>query len=149
MSLFHILVPSQAENTSRYHSGTQVLREGFLAFAAWLPPLWALSNKMWLEFTFWIVFVVGLYFAGDYIGPNIFWIYVLSAIWLGYEAQNLKMAALERRNFVSKGTLIAASADLAEMEWLRLSMKNTPQQDNNVSVQPSVEADEDFTGVQA
>lgn len=142
MSLFHILVPSQAENTSGYATDTKVLREGFSAFAAWLPPLWALSNKLWLETVFWIVFVTGLCFAFEYIGSSIFWIYVLSSIWLGYEAQDLKMAALKRRNFMSKGTLIAASADLAEMEWLRLSVKQASK------VQAS-ETPQNFTGVQA
>jgi hypothetical protein len=97
-----------------------VVPERFSWFAAILPPIYALVHGLWLELVGYIVAVVLLSLASNTIGDGAaFWVYVLFAIWLGFEAPSFRKSALKGRGWRYRTDVIAAGADLAELEGMK------------------------------
>ncbi|MEP7239753.1 MAG: DUF2628 domain-containing protein [Devosia sp.] len=95
------------------------IADRFSWFAAVLPPLFALANGLWLLLLFWIVLVAGLAYAGRVIGDDAaFWLYVLVAVFLGFEAPAFRRDGLLARGYLWRGEVIAQAPDLAEREFL-------------------------------
>src|SRR5689334_15909527 len=91
----------------------------FSWFAAILPPLFALAHGLWLLLLFWIVLVAGLGYISLVIGDTAAGaIYVLVALFLGFEAPAFRRDALLLRGYVWRGDVIASGADLAERDFL-------------------------------
>jgi hypothetical protein len=83
------------------------------------PPVFALLNGLWLLLLFWIALVVGLVYATRLIGEDAsFWLYVLVAVFLGFEAPAFRRDGLLARGFLWRGDLIASAPDLAERDFL-------------------------------
>ena len=97
-----------------------VVPDRFSWFAALLPPVFALVHGLWLELVAWVIVVVLLSLASNAIGDDAsFWIYVVFAIWIGFEAAALRRSALKRRGWRYRTDVIAASEDLAEVEGIK------------------------------
>lgn len=97
-----------------------VVPDRFSWFAALLPPVFGIVNGLWLETLGYVVAVVLIVFSGSAFGGEAgFWLYVLLAVAIGWEAPALRRRALRRRGWVYRGELIASAADAAEVEWVR------------------------------
>ncbi len=97
-----------------------VVADRFSWFAALLPPVFALVHGLWLEFVVYFVVVMLLGAASRAIGHDAaFWIYIVFAVAIGFEAAGMRRGALRRRGWRYRTDVIAASEDLAEVEGLR------------------------------
>lgn len=95
--------------------------ERFSWLAALLPPVFALLNGLWLLLVFWIALVVGLAYISRVIGDDAaFWLYVLVALFMGYEAPAFRRDGLLARGFIWRGDVIAPAEDLAQRDYLSL-----------------------------
>ena len=115
MPLFEIVMPRSGADPL----GTALIRDGFSWGAALMPPAWALLHLMWLEMFGWFVITLLISVTGLFIGgAAAFWLYVLFALWIGFAASDLRIAALTRRGHVPAGARIAKDEFLAEHDWL-------------------------------
>lgn len=104
----------------RLDEAPAVVPDRFSWFATLLPPVWAVAHGLWLVLIGYVAAVVILGFAALYVGEDAaFWLYVLLAALLGFEAPNLRRRALRARNFVYRSELVAADEDLAQVEWMK------------------------------
>jgi hypothetical protein len=104
----------------RLDEAPAVVPDRFSWFAALLPPVWAMAHGLWLALVGYVVGLALIVLAATYAGAEAsFWLYVLFAIFIGFEAPNLRRRALRGRNFVHRGELVAAADDLAQVEWMR------------------------------
>jgi hypothetical protein len=87
--------------------------------AALLPPVFALWHGLWLLLLFWIALVLGLGYASLIIGQQTaFWLYVLVALFLGFEASAFRRDSLLIRGYRWRGDVVAAAPDIAERDYL-------------------------------
>jgi Protein of unknown function (DUF2628) len=121
MTLYSILEKPQgkaAKGRVRFAPPVAVA-DRFSWLAALLPPAFALVNGLWLLLLFWIVLVAGLGYASLVIGDDAAgWIYVLVALFVGFEAPAFRRDALLARGYVWRGDLVAQAPDLAERDFL-------------------------------
>jgi hypothetical protein len=97
-----------------------VVPDGFSWFAALLPPVYAIVHGLWLALLGYVVVAAALGFGGRLIGDDAaFWIYVVFAVWIGFEASALRRGALRRRGWRYRTEVIAPAEDLAQLEGLR------------------------------
>jgi len=97
-----------------------VVPDRFSWFAALLPPVFALVHGLWFELVAWVIVVVLLSLGSVAIGDDAsFWIYVVFAVWIGFEGSALRRSALKRRGWRYRTDVIAASEDLAEVEGIK------------------------------
>jgi hypothetical protein len=93
--------------------------ERFSWTAAVLPPVFALFNGLWLLLVFWIALVAGLYYISRVIGDDAAcWLYVLVAVFMGFEAPAFRRDGLLARGFIWRGDLIASGEDIAQRDFL-------------------------------
>ncbi len=91
-----------------------VVPEKFSWFAALLPPVYALVHGLWLGLVLYVAALIALVSATTWIGGEAgFWLYVLFAIAIGFEASSLRRRALRHRGFAWHGDVVAAADDLA------------------------------------
>jgi hypothetical protein len=97
-----------------------VVPDKFSWLAALLPPVFLLLHGLWLALLGFVLALVILYFAAAWIGTGTaLWFYLLLALYLGFEAHNLRRSALRRRGFEHRAELVAPAADLAQLTWLQ------------------------------
>ena len=114
VTLFAILDPKPGQTAL-----PAAIAEKFSWLAALLPPVFLLRHGLWLELVALVLAVVALILAARVIGDDAAGLlYVLGALWLGFAAPALRRAALLRRGWHARGPLVAASADLAQLEAL-------------------------------
>ena len=93
--------------------------ERFSWTAALLPPVFALLNGLWLLLVFWIALALGLLYISRVIGADAaIWLYLLVAVFMGFEAPAFRRDGLLARGFVWRGDLIASGEDLAQRDFL-------------------------------
>lgn len=120
MHLFQVLLRPGASSDPLSDSGATFVADNFSWFAALVPPLWAIVHGLWLELIIWIGAMVALGAVDLVMGSEAsFWFYVLSAVWIGYEASAIRVSALKRKQFHLAGDLIASDEIFAEMEWMK------------------------------
>jgi len=91
----------------------------FSWFAAILPPVFALANGLWLVLLFWVALVFGLLYASLVIGQEAAcWLYVLVAVFMGFEAQAFRRDSLLVRGYRWSGDVVATAPDIAERDFL-------------------------------
>jgi hypothetical protein len=92
----------------------------FSWFAALLPPLYVAVHGMWWELLAYGLALVVITGLAMVTGGNVaFWLYVLFAIWIGFEAAGLRRNAMRRRGWAYGGEIVAGAEDLAIVEWLK------------------------------
>ncbi len=95
--------------------------ERFSWFAMLLTPLYALVHGLWLVLVFWLALVMGLAYASRLIGPeaaNL--LYIVVAVFLGFEAPALRRDWLLFRGYQWRGDIIASAEDIAQRDYLSL-----------------------------
>jgi uncharacterized protein DUF2628 len=121
MTVYSILEKPQekAANKRVRFAPPVAVPDRFSWLAAILPPVFALAHGLWLLLLFWIVLVLGLGYTSLVIGDTAAGaIYVLVALFLGFEAPAFRRDALLGRGYLWRGDVIAAGADLAERDFL-------------------------------
>jgi hypothetical protein len=104
----------------RLDEAPAVVPDRFSWFAALLPPVYAIAHGLWLGLVGYLLGVVVISVAGLWLGPDAgFWLYVLFAVLIGWEAPGLRRRALRRSGYVYRTERIAAAADLAQVDWIR------------------------------
>ena len=115
MALFDILTPP--DGTDPFDA--RLIEDRFSWGAVLLPPVWALMHGLWLEMFGWTVGVVLIVVLGLFVGGAAsVWLYVLLALWYGFAASDLRIAALKRTGYIASGTRIAEDEFLAERDFI-------------------------------
>ena len=106
------------ENLQKDGDGALVcLADRFNWFAFFLPPVWAISKGLWGILALMVVALIGLVFISEFIDFPLFTTAVLGAWWLGFEANALQGAALERRGYRENGVFFAQNLMQAESKY--------------------------------
>jgi hypothetical protein len=104
----------------------RIIADTFSWSALLVTPLWALGHRLWLVLTIWLVGTLTLILFATFVGGDLaFWLYVLGAIYVGFEASSLRGAKLAASGFVHRADLIAPDADLADLEWQKHAVAPT------------------------
>jgi hypothetical protein len=91
----------------------------FSWLAMLLPPVFAILNGLWLLLVFWLALVAGLAYAGRVIGPDAASaLYVLVAVFMGFEAPAFRRDGLSARGYLWRGDMIATAPDAAERDFI-------------------------------
>ena len=95
-----------------------VVPEKFSWFAALLPPVYALVHGLWLTLIGYVAAVVLIGASCLWLGEAAFWLYVLFAVLLGFEAPALRRSRLRARGWTYRTEIVAAGDDMAQRDWL-------------------------------
>lgn len=96
-----------------------VVPEKFSWAAAILPPVYALYHGLWLGLILYLVAVAAIAVASLWIGGEAaFWLYVLLASLVGFEAAGFRRAKLTRKGWSYRSDIIATAPDLAQRDWI-------------------------------
>ena len=97
-----------------------VVPEKFSWFAALLPPVYALYHGLWLGLLAYVVATVAIGAASRlWLGGEAgFWLYMLLAILIGFEAAGFRRAKLRAKGWSYRSDVVAGAADLAQRDWL-------------------------------
>jgi hypothetical protein len=88
--------------------------------AALLPPVHALVHGLWLLLLVWIVGTIAIGVFGLWVGAKAaFWIYVLFAILIGFEAASFRRVKTGKRGAEYRTEVIATDEDLALVDYLK------------------------------
>jgi len=131
MSIFQILLKPQAEVFNLSDDDSAIIAEKFSLAAFLLPPIWAITHKLWLETALIIAVLIAITVASTFIGEDAaFWLYLIFATWLAFEAPAIKAAAFKRKGYIRQGDLIASDAEQAQISWVkhRLEMASISSQ---------------------
>lgn len=91
----------------------------FSWFAALLPPVHALTYGLWWGLLGWIAGTAAIVGSAWVIGADAaFWLYLLFALFIGFEAGALRRGQLRRRGFADRGERIAAHEDEAATGYI-------------------------------
>lgn len=94
--------------------------EKFSWLAAILPPVFFLVHGLWLELVGFVLALVALVLVTRVIGDDVtFPLYLLGVVWLGFAAPGLRRHALAWRGWTHRGTSVALSAEMAQLEAIR------------------------------
>jgi len=117
MTLYSLFTRNGADGPD---AAPQAVAERFSWFAFLLPPVYALVHRLWLAFLGLVVVILALGFAGSWLGGDAaFWLYVLMALWFGFEAPAFRARKLHRQGYLHAGDTIAAAEDLARIDYLK------------------------------
>ena len=106
-----------------------VVPEKFSWFAALLPPVYGLRHGLWLGLFGYVLAVAVLALAGRLFGGEAaFWLYLLLAALIGFEASGLRRAKLRARGWTYRSEIVAGAEDLAQRDWLQGKVQVEPQQ---------------------
>ena len=96
-----------------------VVPEKFSWAAAILPPAYALYHGLWLGLLLYVVAVAVIVIASLWIGGDAaFWLYVLLAALVGFEAAGFRRAKLRAKGWSYRSDVVAAAPDMAQRDWL-------------------------------
>ena len=88
--------------------------------AALLPPVHALVHGLWLLLTLWVVGTVAIIASSVVVGGEAaFWLYVLFATLIGFEASSFRRVKTGKRGAAYRTEVIAADEDLALVDYLK------------------------------
>jgi hypothetical protein len=129
MTIFAAHCAPEFPRSSEALEQARVYRVGFVWPALVFAPLWLIARRLWRPLGLWIVAaaLAGGATAYGLLNPGAaFWLYVLAALYLGFEGRALEAAALTRRgrpladivcaadSSGAERTFFARAADLAE-----------------------------------
>lgn len=96
------------------------VRDGFAYIAFFVPLLWLLWHRLWIEAALALAATLALAALGNIGGFGMAapLLSLLVSIYAGLEGAALRIAALRRRGWRELGVVVADSRDDAEMRWL-------------------------------
>ena len=117
MTLYSIFEKPQAKAAK--NRGPVAVPERFSWLAMLLPPAFALLHGLWLLLVFWIALVIGLAYAAPIIGPDAaIGLYVLVAVFCGFEAPAFRRDGLLFRGYQWRGDIVSSAEDIAQRDYL-------------------------------
>ena len=96
-----------------------VIADRFSWTAALLAPVYALAHGLWLSALGLVLAIVALVLLSMVLGAAAFWLYLLIAVFFGFEVATLRRRKAERHGLPYRGELVAGSPDEAMRDWLR------------------------------
>jgi hypothetical protein len=96
------------------------VRDGFHFWAAVAGVFWLLWHRLWLALIGWIILMVAIQFGLSAIGASrgtIFFVDVVVAILMGFEAASLQRWTLSRRKWRQLDIVVADDAESAERRF--------------------------------
>ncbi|GLS29796.1 Protein of unknown function [Mesorhizobium albiziae] len=96
------------------------VRDGFAWLAFFVPVLWLLWHRLWIEAAFALAVTVGLTALGNVAGFGLAspLLSLLVSLYMGLEGAALRIAALRRRGWHEFGVVDADSLDAAETRYV-------------------------------
>jgi hypothetical protein len=102
--------------------GPVAVADRFSWSAALVPPVHALVHGLWLLLIGWVVGTALIAGLSLWIGGEAgFWLYVLFATLIGFEAPAFRRVRTARRGGAYQGDYVAEGEDLALVEYLKRS----------------------------
>ena len=117
MTIFAAHCAPEFRRSSEALEQARVFRVGFVWPALVFGPLWLVARRLWRPLALWIVAaaLVGTATRLGLLNPDAaFWLYVLAALYLGFEGRALEAAALTRRGRPLADIVCAADSSAAE-----------------------------------
>src|SRR3569833_4284612 len=113
-SIFEKPQGKAAKNRAPQPAPPVAVPDRFSWTAMLFTPFFALFNGLWLLLVFWVALVLGLAYVSRGIGVDAAgWLYVLVAVFLGFEAAAFRRDGLLARGYVWRGDVVASGEDLA------------------------------------
>jgi Protein of unknown function (DUF2628) len=109
------------------------VKEGFSWPALFVPALWLLFYRMWIELIIFLVLIGGLQWllGGDRQGADLAgWVTLAISVLFAFEANDLRAAALARRGYRLAAVAVGHDRDEAEEQFFRAWL---PQQSRSSS----------------
>lgn len=117
MPVYTVHAPSPNGADLRATDKFVFVRDGFHFWAMVFGPLWLLWHRLWLALIGWLIVVVALDFglrALGLSGTSVFFVDVVLALLMGFEAASLRRWTLSRGNWRQLDVIVAEDADTAE-----------------------------------
>jgi hypothetical protein len=114
--------PADAPDLAARAEALVFVKEGFSWPALFVPGLWLLYQRMWLELVVFVLIfaLLAWAFGGSDAGQALLgWTSVAIVVLFAFEANDLKGAALERSGYRPAGVAIGRGVDAAELQFLR------------------------------
>jgi hypothetical protein len=114
--------PGEAEDIEARAESLVFIKDGFSWPALFVPGLWLLYRRMWLELVVFLglFLLLAIVFGPDEPGKTMFgWLSLALVVLFAFEANDLRRAALERRGYRQTGTAIGKTRDEAELAFFR------------------------------
>jgi hypothetical protein len=100
--------------------GPVAVADRFSWSAALVPPVHALVHGLWLLLAFWVVGTVAIGVLSLWIGGEAaFWLYVLMAILIGFEAPAFRRVKTAKTGGDYQGDYVALGEEFALVEYLK------------------------------
>lgn len=104
----------------RRNDAPAAVADRFYWSAALLPPVHALGHGLWALLLVWLVGTVAIVALSVWVGGGAaFWLYVLFATLIGFEASSFRRVKTAKRGGRYRGEVIAADEDLALVDYLK------------------------------
>ena len=140
--------PTQAPDLAERAEKLAFVKEGFSWAAFFVPILWLLYYRMWVEFVLLALVYIALQlvFGTEPQGQTLFgWASLAIAVLFAFEANDLRAAALERRSYRLAG--VASGRDRTEAErsffsaWLPQQARAAREPERVIEPRHEVEAE--------
>jgi hypothetical protein len=102
MRFFRVFLPQAGAEPAEMADRATFIREGFSWPALLFGPIWLLARGLWRPLGIWCVgaILVALAFRYGHVSRDAGgWLYLLSALYLGFEGRGFVAATVERRGF--------------------------------------------------
>ena len=96
------------------------VRDGFHFWAAVFGPLWLVWHRLWLALTGWIIVALAINVGMARLGADgtaIFWVDVLIALLMGFEASSIRRWTQSRHNWRQLDIVVADDEEAAERRF--------------------------------
>ena len=104
----------------RTNDAPTAVADRFFWSAALLPPVHALVHGLWLLLILWVVGAVAIIASSVVAGGEAaFWLYVLFATLIGFEASSFRRVKTGKRGAEYRTEVIATGEDLALVDYLK------------------------------
>ena len=114
--------PIQAPDLAERADQLAFVKDGFSWLAFFVPILWLIYYRMWIELILLVAIYVALLaaFGTDTAGQTLVaWASLAISIVFGFEANDLRAASLERRGYRLAGVAIGRDRTEAELSFFR------------------------------
>jgi hypothetical protein len=117
MAIYRVHIPAGGADPASLADRVSFQREGLSWTGLLFGPIWLLMRGLWRALALWCLGAAIIAFAvslGRLSASAEFWLYFLSALFIGLEGRNLAAAAAERRGSRLGDIVAAADRDAAE-----------------------------------
>lgn len=133
MTLYSVHAPgAEAPDLADRADALAFVKEGFSWPALFVPALWLIYQRMWIELLVFVVLIVGLQAAFAWAGIDlglVQWITLAVMLLFAIEANDLRRAALSRRGYRLAGIVTGRDREAAELSFFRSWL---PQQERTM-----------------